>query len=59
MPANIPMAEDLESGALSEMESHDYIMKIVPTVYEDIGGARTVSYQYTYAYKVSLTRICL
>ena len=36
------------------MESHDYIMKIVPTVYEDISGNRIVSYQYTYAYKVGV-----
>ncbi|XP_072177725.1 endoplasmic reticulum-Golgi intermediate compartment protein 1-like [Diadema setosum] len=31
--------------------SHDYYMKIVPTVYEDLWGAKNVSYQYTYAYK--------
>ncbi|XP_077992313.1 endoplasmic reticulum-Golgi intermediate compartment protein 1-like isoform X2 [Glandiceps talaboti] len=31
--------------------SHDYYMKIVPTVYEDVWGATNVSYQYTYAYK--------
>ena len=37
---------------VTAMESHDYIMKIVPTVYEDISGGRLVSYQYTYAYKV-------
>jgi len=35
----------------STMESHDYVMKIVPTVYEDIAGDKIVSYQYTYAYK--------
>ncbi|XP_070540553.1 endoplasmic reticulum-Golgi intermediate compartment protein 1-like isoform X2 [Ptychodera flava] len=31
--------------------SHDYYMKIVPTVYEDVWGKTNISYQYTYAYK--------
>ncbi|KAH6945146.1 hypothetical protein HPB50_007423 [Hyalomma asiaticum] len=33
------------------IESHDYVMKIVPTVYEKSKGERIESYQYTYAYK--------
>ncbi|KAF0293723.1 Endoplasmic reticulum-Golgi intermediate compartment protein 1 [Amphibalanus amphitrite] len=37
------------------MESHDYVMKIVPTVYEDISGNKVVSYQYTYAYKTYIS----
>ncbi|XP_037069059.1 LOW QUALITY PROTEIN: endoplasmic reticulum-Golgi intermediate compartment protein 1-like [Pollicipes pollicipes] len=28
--------------------SHDYIMKVVPTVYVDLSGVELVSYQYTY-----------
>ncbi|XP_033102871.1 endoplasmic reticulum-Golgi intermediate compartment protein 1-like [Anneissia japonica] len=31
--------------------SHDYYMKIVPTIYEDVNGNQNISYQYTYAYK--------
>lgn len=33
-------------------ESHDYTMKIVPTIYEDVSGNVFVSYQATYAYSV-------
>jgi hypothetical protein len=33
------------------MESHEYIMKIVPTTYEDLGGTKLVAYQYTFAYR--------
>ena len=33
--------------------SHDYYIKIVPTVYEDLWGNQNISYQYTFAYKVS------
>ena len=47
-------AADELRRSVAAMESHDYIMKIVPTVYEHISGNRVVSYQYTYAYKVSL-----
>lgn len=35
----------------NSMESHDYVMKIVPTIYEDIRGNQLISYQYTYAYR--------
>jgi len=38
--------EVLDSPATA---SHDYIMKIVPSVYVDLGGSKVVSYQYTYA----------
>eukprot|EP00094_Tigriopus_californicus_P009463 TCALIF_09126-PA protein Name:"Similar to ergic1 Endoplasmic reticulum-Golgi intermediate compartment protein 1 (Danio rerio)" AED:0.36 eAED:0.37 QI:0/-1/0/1/-1/1/1/0/174 len=40
--------EKLDSTGL---ESHEYVMKIVPTTYEDLGGNRLVAYQYTYAYR--------
>ncbi|EMP33462.1 60S ribosomal protein L26, partial [Chelonia mydas] len=33
------------------LASHDYILKIVPTVYEDISGKQRYSYQYTVANK--------
>ncbi len=33
------------------LESHEYVMKIVPTTYEDLGGTQLTAYQYTYAYR--------
>lgn len=36
----------------SALASHDYILKIVPTVYEDLSGKQKFSYQYTVANKV-------
>jgi hypothetical protein len=38
------------------IESHDYIMKIVPTIYESYDGSTTISYQYTYAHRSFLGR---
>ncbi|XP_044538582.1 endoplasmic reticulum-Golgi intermediate compartment protein 1-like [Gracilinanus agilis] len=43
-------ADKLTSNPLA---SHDYILKIVPTVYEDKSGKQRYSYQYTVANKVS------
>lgn len=40
--------KNLEKHALS---SHDYVMKIVPTVHEGIDGRVRYAYQYTSAYK--------
>uniref|UniRef100_A0A5F9DPN6 Endoplasmic reticulum-Golgi intermediate compartment protein n=1 Tax=Oryctolagus cuniculus TaxID=9986 RepID=A0A5F9DPN6_RABIT len=42
-------ADRLTSNPLA---SHDYILKIVPTVYEDKSGKQRYSYQYTVANKV-------
>jgi hypothetical protein len=33
------------------MSSHDYIMKIVPTIYEEINGNQIYPYQFTYAHR--------
>jgi len=33
------------------LESHEYIMRIVPTTYEDLSENKLVAYQYTYAYR--------
>jgi len=41
------VAKNTELG----IESHDYIMKIVPTIYESYSGKTQISYQYTYAYR--------
>ncbi|XP_069186083.1 endoplasmic reticulum-Golgi intermediate compartment protein 1-like [Procambarus clarkii] len=39
------------------LESHDYVMKVVPTIYEESSGNQLIAYQYTYAYRVSNTNI--
>ncbi len=31
--------------------SHDYIMKIVPTIYEEIDGSLLYPYQFTFAHR--------
>ncbi|CAG2103486.1 unnamed protein product [Medioppia subpectinata] len=45
-----PLKNVDKSGAQS-IESHEYHMKIVPTIYEDLSGNYANSFQYTYAYK--------
>jgi len=35
----------------NSLESHEYIMRIVPTTYEEVNGNKLVAYQYTYAYR--------
>ena len=35
----------------NSLESHEYVMKIVPTTYEDLSGTTLTAYQYTYAYR--------
>jgi len=42
--------KSVEQSELMGLESHDYIMKIVPTVFES-KGQKKVSYQYTWAYR--------
>lgn len=37
-----------DANALS---SHDYVLKIVPTIYEKLDGTKHFSYQYTWAHK--------
>lgn len=34
--------------------SHDYYMKLVPTIYHPISGGEVSGYQYTFAYKVTI-----
>jgi hypothetical protein len=38
-------------NSIKAIESHEYHMKIVPTIYEDLSGNIANSFQYTYAYK--------
>ncbi|XP_071033182.1 endoplasmic reticulum-Golgi intermediate compartment protein 1 isoform X3 [Parasteatoda tepidariorum] len=44
-------ARDDGSTLFADIESHDYVMKIVPTIYESLNGLKVETYQYTYAYK--------
>ncbi|CAH3176897.1 unnamed protein product, partial [Porites evermanni] len=36
---------------VNSLSSHDYVLKIVPTIYEKLDGSKTFTYQYTWAYK--------
>ncbi|XP_053421908.1 endoplasmic reticulum-Golgi intermediate compartment protein 1 isoform X3 [Nycticebus coucang] len=49
-------ADRLTSNPLA---SHDYILKIVPTVYEDKSGKQQYSYQYTVANKIRILVLVL
>ncbi|KAF0039494.1 hypothetical protein F2P81_007729 [Scophthalmus maximus] len=42
---------EITSVSTAALASHDYILKIVPTVYEDLSGRQRFSYQYTVANK--------
>ena len=41
------------------LESYEYVMKIVPTTYEDISGNSLIAYQYTYAFRRQVKNIYL
>jgi len=43
--------DGVKSQSIDASASHDYIMKIVPTVYEDLGGNMLYPYQFTYAHR--------
>lgn len=42
---------DPEEGGFDALSSHDYFMKIVPTIYESRSGEELTAYQYTFAYR--------
>ena len=44
---------------ISALSSHDYILKIVPTIYEKLDGTKHFSYQYTWAHKVLIIIIMI
>lgn len=51
IPGNFnPMKERTKTDS-SNLESYDYVMKIVPTIVENSAGAQSVAYQYTYAFR--------
>jgi hypothetical protein len=35
------------------ISSHDYVLRVVPTIYEKLDGTKLYSFQYTWAYKVT------
>ncbi|XP_054723272.1 endoplasmic reticulum-Golgi intermediate compartment protein 1-like [Uloborus diversus] len=47
--------KDTDRSNSRDIDSHDYVMKIVPTIYENLDGLKVQSYQYTSAYKNSVT----
>ncbi|CAG2202117.1 ERGIC1 [Mytilus edulis] len=46
--------EDVDRSAGQALATHNYIVKIVPSVYEDKRGNVGYPYQYTYSYRVTL-----
>lgn len=56
-PGTFNALKNVIKDKVQSIESHDYVMKIVPTIYESLHGEKTETYQYTYAYKsyVSMT----
>ncbi|CAJ0570315.1 unnamed protein product, partial [Mesorhabditis spiculigera] len=46
-----PLAKKDVSVGVDGLNTHEYILKIVPSVYQDISGAVTNSYQYTYGHR--------
>lgn len=49
LPGNFNPLARRDMSQAQPAESHDYTMKIVPTIYEDASGNSFISYQYTYA----------
>ncbi|VDI33449.1 endoplasmic reticulum-Golgi intermediate compartment protein 1 [Mytilus galloprovincialis] len=44
--------EDVDRSAGQALATHDYIVKVVPSVYEDTSRNIIYPYQYTYSYRV-------
>ncbi|XP_046361170.1 endoplasmic reticulum-Golgi intermediate compartment protein 1-like [Haliotis rufescens] len=43
--------ENVDKSKSNPLSTHDYILRVVPTVYEDIQGAARYPYQYTHSYR--------
>jgi len=56
VPGSFNPLQNIQKSNEFGIESHDYLMKIVPTVYETRSGKSHVSYQYTYAYRSYIGR---
>ncbi|EDO49249.1 predicted protein [Nematostella vectensis] len=51
LPGAFTALKDRKRHDTNGLASHDYILKIVPTIYQKLDGTTTFSYQYTWAYK--------
>ena len=51
LPANFEPLQGKDTKGKDPMASHDYTLKIVPTVYTDINRRTRFGYQYTAVYK--------
>ncbi|CAH1785117.1 unnamed protein product, partial [Owenia fusiformis] len=51
LPGNFNPLKNRDTASAQKGASHDYFMKVVPTVYDDIDGNSQLPYQYTYAYR--------
>jgi len=56
VPGSFNPLKDIQKTADLGFESHDYQLRIVPTVYETRNGKNHISYQYTYAYRSFIGR---
>ena len=55
LPANFSPLQGKNTKGKDPMASHDYTLKIVPTVYTDISKRTRFGYQYTAVYKGNLS----
>lgn len=51
LPGSFNPVFQLDRSEENAMASHEYILKIVPTIYEDSSGRQTHLFQYTFQYK--------
>ncbi|KAK2143437.1 hypothetical protein LSH36_840g02016 [Paralvinella palmiformis] len=52
LPGSFNPLKGHDKSKANALTSHDYFLKVVPTVYQDITGRQTLHpYQYTYAYR--------
>lgn len=45
----------MDKSASNAIETHEYQVKLVPTIYEKSSGSKKFSYQYSYAHKNFIT----
>ncbi|XP_013383276.1 endoplasmic reticulum-Golgi intermediate compartment protein 1-like [Lingula anatina] len=51
LPGSFNPLKDVEKQDANPLSSHDYFLKIVPSIFETVGGKISYPYQYTYAYR--------
>ncbi|XP_065883405.1 endoplasmic reticulum-Golgi intermediate compartment protein 1-like [Dysidea avara] len=51
LPGSFDPLQEIDHTTDSAQLSHDYYMKLVPTIYRPVSGDKLSGYQYTYAYK--------